>query len=534
MTVAAANVEILRRGWNDAVSALAPNVDELPALLGVRLDQAVRDDQLGELALLAVVEEAGHLAFASMPPTAAGNLTRRLQRAVYEYLLSLDALTPEETEPASSELAAVSTASRLVGAEEVAALSGHAAEPALRVIPTPEAAAPPAAMPSPEAPNGAVEPEAEAAVAAELQPEAEAEPALAPLADENSHPEQVDDADGDDHARRPRFTLFRRSAPEPEGEPAEPAAIEPAAAVERAPAPDPAPVAPPPQPAGIRIEEPAAARPAAAPPPPARPVIPLKRDVTHVPELPAAQVFEPVAPAGGVPFVAPRDGFHLSDIDDLTRAEAAAADVDIRPSETEAEEEPSGKGWHVRDQRPERYTRRRPVSTVLTAAGEVEPEDTSEHDAETQNRFDFEPAIVELRQQIRDRLQRRKLDEAAALLQKLATDLGGRAVAELALDAGDRCRALGKSNAALSCYLAGTRADPVYEAPLLRLADICLDDQDIELAASYLERVARILRLRGDDKGALRIYRKLATIAPFREDIISVLMRAQTSGRFED
>ena len=151
-----------------------------------------------------------------------------------------------------------------------------------------------------------------------------------------------------------------------------------------------------------------------------------------------------------------------------------------------------------------------------------------------QNRFDFEPAIVELRQQIRDRLQRRKLDEAASLLQKLATEVGGRAVADLALDGGDRCRALGKPNAALSCYLAASRADPVYEEPLLRLADVCLDVHDVELAASYMERVARLLRMRGDDKGALRIYRKLATIAPFRDDIINVLMRAQTTGRFDD
>jgi len=523
MTVAAANVEILRRGWNDAVSALAPNVDELPALLGARIDQAVRDHQLGELALLAIVEEAGHVAFASMPPTAAGSLTRRLQRAVYEYLLSLDALTPEETEPADAEPAAVSAASHLIGAEEVAALSGHAAEPVLRVIQPHEAATPPAEPASPAAPDPAVEPQAEPAGA----PPREAEPAA--LSDPEPQTEPADDDDSDDHASRPRFTLFRRAAAAPQPEPFEPAATI-----------DTAPLAPPPQPAGIRIEEPpAAARPQPAPPPPARrEVIPLKRDVTHLPELPAAQAFEPVPPASAVPFVAPRDGFHLSDADDLTRPEHAPdahTDVDISHSDPHVEEDaaPGGRGWHVRDQRPER-TRRRAVSTVLTAAGESEPEDTSEQDAETQNRFDFEPAIVELRQQIRDRLQRRKLDEAAALLQKLATDLGGRAVAELALDAGDRCRALGKSNAALSCYLAGTRADPVYESPLLRLADICLDDQDIELAASYLERVARLLRMRGDDKGALRIYRKLATIAPFREDIIGVLMRAQTSGRFDD
>jgi hypothetical protein len=40
--------------------------------------------------------------------------------------------------------------------------------------------------------------------------------------------------------------------------------------------------------------------------------------------------------------------------------------------------------------------------------------------------------------------------------------------------------------------------------------------------------------LRDDDAGALRIYRKLATIAPFREDILSMLVRAQATGRFDD
>jgi hypothetical protein len=74
----------------------------------------------------------------------------------------------------------------------------------------------------------------------------------------------------------------------------------------------------------------------------------------------------------------------------------------------------------------------------------------------------------------------------------------------------------------------------VHEVPLLRLADICLDDKDIDLAVSYLERVARIHRLAADHKGALRLYRKIATIAPYRDDILSVLMRAQATGRFDD
>jgi hypothetical protein len=277
-----------------------------------------------------------------------------------------------------------------------------------------------------------------------------------------------------------------------------------------------------------------------APQPQAEPTpAPMADFSLPVPEEPAAAVqAEPAPPPlETVPFVAPRDGFHLSDITDLHGPAApgsssppngaAAASADEEPAEAD-------RGWHIREGARERGGGRRFPGLALPGSADAELEDTSAHASETQNRFDFEPAIVELRRQIRERLQRRKLDEAAALLQKLSIELGGRAVAELALDAGDRCRALGKSNAGLSCYMAATRADPVYEVPLLRLADVCIDEQDIDLAASYLERVARLLRMRGDDKGAMRIYRKLATIAPFREDIISVLMRAQTTGRFED
>ena len=156
------------------------------------------------------------------------------------------------------------------------------------------------------------------------------------------------------------------------------------------------------------------------------------------------------------------------------------------------------------------------------------------HDSRRTDRFETDPEVVEARLEINDRLRRRRCDEAAALLQRLANDVGGRALAELALDAGDRCRALGKGNAALSCYLAASRADPVHETPLLRLADICIDDHDIDLAVSYLERVTRLRRLRNDDKGALKLYRKIVTIAPYRDDILAMLMRAQANGRFDE
>ena len=138
-----------------------------------------------------------------------------------------------------------------------------------------------------------------------------------------------------------------------------------------------------------------------------------------------------------------------------------------------------------------------------------------------------------MRRRIEERLRRKRCDEAAALLQEIAQETGGRAVAELAMNAGDRCRALGKSNAALNCYLAAARSDPVYELPLSRLADICIDNQDTELAVSYLERIARIYRFRGEDRAALRTYRRIATIAPYREDVLTLLMNAQRTGQLE-
>ncbi len=147
--------------------------------------------------------------------------------------------------------------------------------------------------------------------------------------------------------------------------------------------------------------------------------------------------------------------------------------------------------------------------------------------------FENNTRLADMRRRIEERLRRKRCDEAAALLQEIAQETGGRAVAELAMNAGDRCRALGKSNAALNCYLAAARSDPVYELPLSRLADVCIDNQDTELAVSYLERIARIYRFREDDKAALRTYRRIATIAPYREDVLTLLMNAQRTGQLQ-
>ncbi|HWW09623.1 MAG TPA: hypothetical protein VNY76_05190, partial [Candidatus Acidoferrales bacterium] len=261
-------------------------------------------------------------------------------------------------------------------------------------------------------------------------------------------------------------------------------------------------------------------------------------------------VAEPEAPQGSQtaaseppPFVAPKAGFHITEFSEAATAPPDPGTIAPLPPPVVRSAEPaparasngSGgtKSWHIRNLRPGKKQRDEPP------AAEAEPAEDADEELETglsvpESRFDTDPDVVEARRQINDRLRHRRCDEAASLLQRLATDLGGKEVAELALDAGDRCRALGKTNAALSCYLAASRADPVHETPLLRLADICLDDKDIDLAVSYLERVARLHRLRGDQKGALRVYRKIATVAPYRDDIMNLLMHVQATGRFED
>jgi hypothetical protein len=191
-----------------------------------------------------------------------------------------------------------------------------------------------------------------------------------------------------------------------------------------------------------------------------------------------------------------------------------AAAIDLETEESEAQ-----RSWRVRPQGEERHGREGSHSLPVPGI-EDDP-------------FETNTKLADTRRRIEDRLRRKHCDEAAALLQGLALETGGRAVAELAMNSGDRCRALGKSNAALNCYLAASRSDPVYELPLSRLADICIDDKETDLAVSYLERIARIFRFRGDEKSALRVYRRIATIAPYREDVLTLLMAAQRTGRLE-
>lgn len=202
-------------------------------------------------------------------------------------------------------------------------------------------------------------------------------------------------------------------------------------------------------------------------------------------------------------------------------AETSTADGPAEPAspeETPEQTEDDGvrQAWRVRSHG--QAGRQRGVGRSASARPEADP-------------FENNPALADTRRRIEERLRRKRCDEAAALLQALAHDPGGRSVADLAMNAGDRCRVLGKSNAALNCYLAASRSDPVYELPLSRLADVCIDTKDTDLAVTYLERIARLQRFRGEDADALRVYRRIAALAPDREDVLALLMNAQRSGR---
>jgi hypothetical protein len=516
MTMTTTNVEILRQGWLDAASALAPGLDTLPEFLEHGLEAAVIDERLDEQSLLKVVAEVTGAAADSLPAEEMYFLTRRLQRAVYEYLLSLDALPepPPRRDGANGHAAQDAT---LIGAEEVAALgrSGHAKT-------APEPPHVPETVPQPEADLGA---DTVAAVAAD------------------SPPDPIESSSAADRVEAGLAELDAQLSPE---EPDDQAPVESPEAETQADAVEPEP------------------EPSADPEPSTRPPFTLFRRTGAAatkadrarPQGNGSASAEPVAaPSNGSnpaepetaendseSFVKPKDGFHLSDLADFAVVQRPAPTSDApdggapegdaveefeavsepEPDAIPAEAAPNGasgaatRGWRLRDE---------DTDQAHDLNSESDADDT---------RFETDPEVIQARLEINDRLRRKRCDEAAALLQRLANDVGGRALAELALDAGDRCRALGKGNAALSCYLAASRADPVHETPLLRLADICIDDHDIDLAVSYLERVTRLRRLRSDDKGALKLYRKIVTIAPYRDDILAMLMRAQTNGRFDE
>ncbi len=237
MTMTTTNVEILRQGWLDAASALAPGLETLPEFLENGLDAAVVDERLDEQSLLRVVTDVTSAAADSLPAEELYFLTRRLQRAVYEYLLSLDALPepPQRRDGTNGHAAADTT---LIGAEEVAALSrngvvkvkgdpAHALETIARPVQELELAEPEHAEPEhvhPDPEPASVSDTVEAGLAqldAQLSPEddepmAMDEPEAVATVDVVAEPEVAADPEAaaetaSEPSTRPAFTLFRRT-----------------------------------------------------------------------------------------------------------------------------------------------------------------------------------------------------------------------------------------------------------------------------------------------------------------------------------
>jgi hypothetical protein len=489
--------DVLRHGWQDAASTLAADIPEVGELLQARLEMAIASQRLDERHLLDTIEEVESISSRAGSP-ASDELAVRLRRTVYEFLLALDATQPPDNK-ALLELSPTSDGP-MVGAEEVAAL-GHATE--LRGT---GSQAPPA-----KAVEAMVEDtvkEADNAVGAES-----AEPVSAGEASEDAAAEiaVVIEADGQvveatagqtDEAAAPEPGAAATETVTGDAEPGDPSAF----------------MAPR---AGFHIGDDGIVVPGAGGGDDAPLTMPAFESDGSAPadensefltwrhatrEGDADEVDTPVPAELGTP----------PPIESPAATVAGTAQGPVAPAVASGgHENDEERGWRVR--RPgEGHTPR----VVVPPPPEEDP-------------FEGNAKLSETRRRIEDRLRRKRCDEAASLLQALARETGGRHVAELAMNAGDRCRALGKSNAALNCYLAASRSDPVYEMPLSRLADICIDDKETDLAVSYLERIARLYRFRGDETAALRVYRRIATIAPYREDVLNVLMQAQRTGRLE-
>jgi hypothetical protein len=584
---------MIRRGWQDGVATVAPHVPGLADLVEQRLEEAIRLGRLDEAGLLSIVEAATQLAADMGAVDVAPALSKRLRRHVYEYLLSLDAVSSSDRNGAAGQAPTPDGNEPMGGADEDAGFAemrlgevgtsipesngggAHRFPPLYAVAePTNPLTEPAYPDPDPESTYANPEPSYPQPEFTYPQPESPypLPDATYPLPDDDAGSEAKQDGTGSPlpqfsfHIGDPDDLLATRAPQQEQGAVAEPAGSRGAFDAEevKAPAevrvapqrrasfsdpstwpkpvtptlrgardplaeglrdellsPDDLPVSSAPD--GTRFQDvgPWPAAPASDPPhrsgPPdvARWSSPWPSTETP----PAGRREVPVtAPAPGTADFEPATGPVHHDVREEWR-DATDGWLPASPSNGGGAAPPEiAAGWSVRQQDAVELHMAPPAGGGAPA---VPSNDVPERD------------LVALRASVDERLRKKRCDDVASVLQQAAQELGGQAVAELALDAGDRCRSLGKRNAALNCYLAASRADPVYEPPLARLADICIDDQDIDLAVSYLERIARLTRLRGDNHGALRIYRKIATIAPYRDDVLEMLMRAQTTGRMD-
>ncbi|MFN2569586.1 MAG: hypothetical protein ABR564_08305 [Candidatus Dormibacteria bacterium] len=178
--------------------------------------------------------------------------------------------------------------------------------------------------------------------------------------------------------------------------------------------------------------------------------------------------------------------------------QSAAASHNLPPA--------GGAGWSVRERTP---------------AGRVQVERST-------------VALGDVRRKINEWMGRKRFADVAAVIQQVCQEVGGQDAATLAVETGDLCLTRSKRLAATSCYIAALRADPVSEAALTRLAEMCIEDQQLDTALAHLDRVVQLARLRGDEGAALDALRHIATLAPHREDVLALLVQARMTGQLED
>jgi hypothetical protein len=579
---------VLRAVWLEVASDIA-TVGPVNELLMNRLTSLEALGVASEHDLLTIAEDAAQVALQVTTAEGARTLSKRLRRAVYEYLLAVDAAAAAAAFQAEPAVAVVVQPARpgsmMIGLEEVAEAraqpppqadsADESAEPqgaggalehpasaaeeevfadgVILTIPGPagavdedgasehsgegfeEETAQPAAPPLEAAPAGEAEQGMAAGAAAEGQVEAE----HGELGTEEVGDTDAEVAVAEPTAGRPQLTVVGSGDAQTGVESVAEGQAPPQAASPEAEA---GPVPP-----RSRRE---------SPPPPAAVVVPSYRAWADV--IASASEAEPEPPSppeegdevGGEPAEAPAEAFTavlgdpdqpllvgvpIIEADDLEQRTPAPMQAEDAAEDVAAGISAAG-GWSVRKSPRQQLLSARMAERRREQAMRAAQEAISEADKGRRRRDrDLEPlnpGAIPL--QVDELIHRKKGADAAALLQRAAQELELPGLAELAMGAGDRLAELGQTKAAINCYLGAWRADPLGEAPLWRLSETCLADHSVEQAVGYLQRIADLKRARGDDEGAIGVYRRIVSVAPDNKEVREVLRHLHATGRLLD